>query len=349
MAAVAEAPAEVAVGCHPAVDELAEQYVVFATPSPTVRFTEPFAAFVAEAAVRRVRPVLVTTPSARVSPFVSSVMRQAGGVWAVQDRDLTTYDALSGYQVGALSDLWGEPATDRPRLPGFTDPPSVPCQVVTFDMHTHQRAEESSRVGAVAEAVAARLGVRWECWSTREPLLEAWDLTAVTRAARATMPQSHTFRVAGTEGSWAQVQVDRTRTGLLEHTVGGVPVAADADVLAMATDVAEALAASHNPTVAFVSVAEYDRDPETGAVVQAARARPVEAPVAVLFGARAVRDLGVDLDALVADHDVRTMGRAKVPCLLVRFDGADEERWSQMARFAQALGPQAIQAALGVV
>jgi hypothetical protein len=338
-----------AVGCHPAVDELDERYVVFATSSPTVRLNEPFAAFVGEALVRGVRPVLVTTTTARVSPFVSLMMAQVGGVWGVQTRDCAMFDAMSGYRVSALGDLCGEPTVGAERLPGFTDPPTAPVRVVTFDVHTHQRAEPSSRVGAVADVVGGCLGARWECWSTREPLLQVWDVAALTREAQRSMPESHTYRVVGSDGAFVQVQAARTRIGLLERTWGGVPVSDDDDVLALAEGVAEALVGVHNPTVAFVSLAQYDRDRETGAVVQAVRKRPVEAPVAVLVGARAVRDLGVDLDGLVRGHDVRTLGRAKVPCLLVRFDGASgEQRWTQVARFAQVLGPEAIRRALGV-
>ncbi len=336
----------VSVGRHPAVDESTEQYVVFATPSPTVRFTEPFAAFVAEAVERGVRPVLITTTTGQVSPFVSSVMRQVGGAWALQARDRTTYDALSGRKVGALTDLW-EGTDTKDRLPGFTDPPVAPQPVVTFDVYTHQRAETSSRIGVVADDLGDRLGTQWRCWSTREPLLEPWNGAAVTLAARRHMPESAVLLVSGTGGAFAQVQVARTRTGIVEHTEGGVPVPSSADPLELATTAAETLARTHNPAVAVVSLAEYDAD-GTGGVVQAARARPVDAPLVVLVGPRAVRDLGVDAAALAREHDVRTVGRAKLPCLLVRFDGPEAvRRWEQMARFAEALGPANIRRVLG--
>lgn len=138
-------------GWHPAVDEFDERFVVFATSSSTVRFTGPFAAFLAEAAVRRVRPVLVTTTVARVSPFVTLAMRDAGGVWAVQARDGAVFDALSGWWVDGLGDLCPEPSRpaeavgdvgpdrrERLRLPGFADPSSAARPVLTFDVHTHQ-------------------------------------------------------------------------------------------------------------------------------------------------------------------------------------------------------------------
>ena len=343
------------VGWHPAVDEFDERFVVFATSSPTVRFTEPFAAFVAEAAVRGVRPVLVTTTTARVSPFVSLVMRDAGGLWAVQARDGAMFDALSGYQVDGLGGLWaagsvrpGETADgdqDRTRLPGFTDLSSAGCQVMTFDVHTHQRAESSSRVGVVAETIAAQTEVQWQAWSAREPLLEPWDVGAVTAEARRRMPESHTLRVVGTAGAFCQVQAARTRTGLLEHTVGGVPVPDGSDAVDRATAMVQVLAETHSPVAAFASLAEYDTDGES--LGQSVRARAVEAPVVALIGPRAVRELGTDVEVLTRDHDVRTVGRARTPCLLVRFTGDVAQRWAAVVRFGGQLGGESVRRALG--
>lgn len=348
-------PVRVAVeaGWHPAVDEFDERYVVFATSSTTVRFTEPFAAFVAEAAGRGVIPVLVTTIAARVSPFVSLAMRRSCGLWALQARDGTLYDALSGVQVDGLGDLceprgavpgWTESGPGRPegadgsgRLPGFFDPPAASPPVMTFDVRTRQRAVESSRVGAVAQNLGESLGVSWRCWATREPLLAAWDLGAVTAEVRRSMPRSPMVRVVGDGGAFCEVQVARTSAGLAEQTIGGVPVDGGADLLAVATDAAERLVAEHNPTMAFWSVADYDV--AGGTVVHAPRARAPEAPLVVVVGPAAVRDLDVDADRLVAEHGARRLGRARMPCLLVRFDEPDPgRRWAQVAGFAVALG-----------
>ena len=345
-------------GCHPAVDESAEQCVVFATPSPTVRFTEPFASFVGEAVRRGVRPVLVTRTDACVSPFVSSVMRRAAGAWVLQARDGTLYDALSGWRVEGL-DQWGWPsawqgqAVDGPvgagreRLPGFADPSDASCPVVTFDVDVHQRAEPSSRVGAVASSVGAALGVSWQCWATREPLLAEWDVEAVTETVRRGMPDSPTVRAVAAGGAFCEVQASRTGTGLAEHTVGGVPVDRGTDLLAMATAAAERVVAEHNPAMGFFGVADFDLT-DVG-VVHSPRARVSQSPLVMLVGPRAVRDLGLDVERLVGEHDVRVLGRARVPCLLARFDGADPvRRWQQAVAFTVALGlPDALDAVGG--
>ncbi|MCL2849288.1 MAG: DUF6177 family protein [Micrococcales bacterium] len=334
------------VGWHPAVDEFDERYVVFATPSPTVRFTEPFASFIAEAGRRDVPPVLVTTTTASVSPFVSSAMRRAGGTWGLQARDGTVYDALSGYQVGSLGDLGslrrktspeGTESDEACRLPGFYDPPVVAQQVVQFDVRTTQRAVEGAQVGTVAESLGNTMGASWQCWATREPLLEPWDLRVVTETMRRAMPDPSPLRVTSTEGAFCEVRVARTGVGLAEHTVGGIPADDSADVLGLANAAAEQLVAEHNPTLAFVSVADYDRT--SAGVVHPPRARTPESPLVVLCGAAAVRDLDLDIDRVVAEHDARVLGRARLPCVLVQFAGTDPaQRWAQAAGFTSGLG-----------
>ena len=324
-------------GRHPVVDEFGEGFVVFATPVPTVRFTEPFAAFVAEALARGVRPVLVTRVDAQVSVFVSQVMGKAGGVWAVQARDGATFDVSSGYRVRELADLWEQPDAAGERLEGFTDPP-VRRHVLAFDVRTRQRAIERSRVGLVAEVVAEVAGVRWECWGTREPLLDVWDVEALTRCAREMMPESPVMRAVGTGGALCHVQVARTQDGLLEHTWGAVPVDA-AQVDEVARLVAERVAKEHLPTVALFSAGEHDQA-ENGTLVRQARQSAPQEPVAGLVGPTLVGDLGADLEALVGEHVVSRVGRGRFPSLLVRFPGQGLERWQAAARFVAALGVQ---------
>ncbi|MCL2849658.1 MAG: DUF6177 family protein [Micrococcales bacterium] len=325
----AEPAQDCPVGWHPAVDDFDERYVVFATPSLTVRFTEPFASFVGEAAVRQVRPVLVTRTDARVSPFVSSVMARAGGVWAVQARDCATYDAFTGSQVGSPVELWERPDTDgddvhRDRLAGFADPSGSAVQVVTFDVRTHQIVGSSTKVGMVAEQVGALLGTSWQCWSTREPLLAGWDIDAVTTVVRRGMPDSPTVRAGGTDGAFCEVQASRTGAGVSEHTLGGVPVSADADLAALATKVGELVVGQHNLTFASVAVADYDHD--AAGLVHSPRARVPEVPVAVVLGPTMVRDLGVDVAKMVDLYGARVVGRAQVPSLLVVFGEGDPVR-----------------------
>jgi len=320
------------------VDEFGEGFVLFATLVPTVRFTEPFAAFVAEAVARGVRPVLMTKPDAQVSVFVSLVMRQAGGMWAVQERDGATFDALSGYRVYELADLWGQPDTTRDRLAGFTDPPVRSRHMLMFDIYTHQRATERSRVGLVAETVAEVAGARWECWGTCEPFLDPWDTEALTRAVEATMPESPTMRAVGTDGAYCLVQVARTEHGLLEHTSGAVPVDTTR-VDRVVRMVAERVAKEHHPTVALFSAGEHDQA-EDGTLVRQARQSASGELVAGLLGPTVAHDLEADLQTLTSEHFVSAVGRGRFPSVLVRFAGRGTQRLELAATFLQAVGPQ---------
>jgi hypothetical protein len=206
-------------------------------------------------------------------------------------------------------------------------------------------------VGTVAQTIGEVLGTTWTCCATREPLLDRWDITALTQVVQRSMPESQAMRAAGTHGSFAQVQVGRTKAGLLEHTVGGVPLAEGRDPWELATDLAERVVGSHAPTIGFVSLAEYDEavpgDVSQG-LVQAARPHASQAPLVVVIGPKAVRDLKVDVGALAGEHDVRPLGRAKTPCVLVRFTGEHpERRWGQLNQFAATLGAGNIARALG--
>ncbi|MFT4232150.1 MAG: DUF6177 family protein [Leucobacter sp.] len=75
--------------------------------------------------------------------------------------------------------------------------------------------------------------------------------------------------------------------------------------------------------------------------------QPVDAPLAVLIGPRAVRDLRLDLAALSERHDVTVLGPGRVPSALVRMTGKDA-LWAQLRAFAFDLDQERLGAALAV-
>jgi hypothetical protein len=91
-----------------------------------------------------------------------------------------------------------------------------------------------------------------------------------------------------------------------------------------------------------VSLAEFD-----DGVVQRVSAKRPEAPLAVVIGARGVRDLGIDADALARRHDVTFVGRKRLPSLIVRFSQPDAGLWAQAVAFANDLGLDRVAAAAG--
>jgi len=223
---------------HPVVDEFGDGYVVYATSSRTVRLTQPLDLFLSEARDFGLRPVLATRADAVVSVFVSHAMRQARGVWAVQQRDGSTFDALSGYRIDRIEDLFGPADTSRDRLAGFPRPGS-PVRMLTWDVTAYRRVAASTRIGTLAEAMADGLGgIQLDRY---EPLLGPWDVEDVTEEARSRMPESDVLLAGNGFGAFAQIQVRRTRVGLLEQVVGGVPVDDDTDVADLLDVAARAL------------------------------------------------------------------------------------------------------------
>ena len=73
--------------------------------------------------------------------------------------------------------------------------------------------------------------------------------------------------------------------------------------------------------------------------------QPMDAPLAVLIGPRAVRDLRLDFDALSKRHDVTLLGPGRVPSALVRMTGRDP-LWTQLRAFAFDLEQERLGAVL---
>lgn len=332
---------------HPIIDEWGDEFALFASSDPVVRLTEPFVGFLAAAVDEGRRPVLVTPVTSRVSVQVSYAMRRSGSLWIGQKPNGDAYDALSGYRIGKVADLWAPPSSrGRSRLAAFDRPRPGLQHVLAFDVHAHYRAVESTTVGQLADEAVRALGKPLDSWGTCEPLLQAWDAGAVTARVKASMPDSETILGSGPGGSFATVQVTRTKTGLLEHTQGGVPVqgcGSLSDCADAATRLLEQVASKFQVTLAFVSLSQWD-----AGMTQRVRIRAPEVPLAVLIGVKGVRDLGLDVAELSAGHDVRVIGRAKVPSVIVRFSDTSRGLWGQLAEFARTLDPGRVATATGI-
>jgi hypothetical protein len=333
---------------HPVADEQGEDYTVYAASARSVLLTEPLAAFLDHAVTEHVRPVLLTDAGARLSPFVSLAMRRAGGLWAVQDGG-AVYDGLSGYRIDAFADLWRRSGTEqRDRHPRFTGWSTTPQGVLMFDVFAHQRAAADTKVGAMAAEVVASLGGEpLDVWGLHEPLVEPWDAGVLTATARRGMPISEVMHARGADGSFCDIAVGRTRRGILEQAKGGVPIGAypqaTADVVAPASTTLAHVAEQFQPTIGFVSLAEFD-----DGVTQRASAKRLEVPLAVLIGPRGVHDLGIDPEDLARRHDVTVLGRRRTPSMLVRFSRPDVGLWAQLLAFAHDLGVERIAEATGL-
>ncbi|WP_258724389.1 DUF6177 family protein [Cellulomonas sp. NS3] len=334
---------------HPVADEWDDEYAVFVASGRSVLLSEPLAAFLDFARTERLRPVLVTSADARLSPFVSLAMRRAAGHWAVRHEDGRVFDGLSGYRIDSFPDLWQRSGTeDRDRLGTFERWSAEPRGALMFDVFAHQRAAADTRIGELAASVVGSLGGQpLDVWGLHEPLVEAWDTAVLTETARRGMPASELMHARGPDGSFVDVAVARTRRGVLEQVKGGVPVGAYpgtiGGVVAQASATLAAVAEAFQPTIGFVSLAETDEG-----VTQGVSAKRLEVPLAVVIGPRGVHDLRVDPAQLAERHDVTVLGRKRLPSVLVRFSDPDVGLWAQLVAFAHDLGYDRIAAATGL-
>lgn len=334
---------------HPLADEWTEEYALYASSAQRVLLTTPLATFLEATVADGLKPVLLTEQKSFLTPFVAAAMRRYGGYWLVRTPS-GVYDGLSGFTTERVEDLWRRSGTDRFQLPGYQWEPdrvSGRSGALLFDVHAHTRASAEVTVGPLAETMLTGLGGQVpQLWGPAEPLLEAWNPAALTSAVREQMPVSRVMH-AWAPGSFVDLDVARTRTGLLHHVKGGViagPYPRRLDhVLGAATRALTAVAEQHQPTIAFVSLAEMD----SGLHTRAIGGFP-EVPLAVLIGPRGVHDLGLDLDALAADHDLTVLGRSRNPGALVRFSKPDVGLWAQLMAFAHDIGPEKIASAAGL-
>jgi hypothetical protein len=332
---------------HPLADEWTDEYAVYVSRTATVLLTEPLQSFLDWAVSEGLRPVLVTDEPVRLSPPASLAMNRAGAFWAVRGPQ-GVYDGLSGFAIGAFTDLWTPTPDDGERVERFRTPAADPQAVLSYDVFGHQRAVADTRVGGLAQTVHDGLGgPPLDVWGLAEPLMEPFGIDQVTETARRGMPESPTMHAKAADGSFCDIQVARTRRGILEHVAGGVPIGAYPTHLAPLIDVATrtlmAVEAAHQPTIGFVSLAEVGRG-----VVQTVGARRPEVPLAVLIGPRAVHDLAPQVAELKQRHDVLELGRRRLPSLLVRFSRVDQGSWAQLMAFAADLGLDRIGSAAGL-
>lgn len=342
---------------HPVADAWPGDLLVFEARHESVVLSAPMRVFLEDARKSRYRPVLVTPATSTISWTVAERLRDSGGMWAVRALDGRLFNALSGYEVADLAGLWEEPVEQAARLDTFEGPPVGGSAHLLVDVYARERAGASTQFGALAEALVNGLGSgSLESWGLQEPRTRAWDRERLTVSLRAQMPVTAPHYIGGNDGSALNTTLARTRTGLLEHTRGLVPVGdydeallrGGAGYFARHPRMAEALellAREFRPTVAMVSLAHAV--PTECGPGQGAASRWPDQPVAVLVGARAVRDLGVDLEELSRDHDVTYVGSQRAPAVLLRLSGPDPA-WHQFVAFAHDLDEERLASALAV-
>jgi len=333
---------------HPLADEWTDEYAVYVSSTSTVLLTDPLLSFLEWSVSEGLRPVLVTGESVRLSPFVSMAMNRAGGFWAVQGEQ-GVYDGLTGFPIDGFAELWTGKRAEGERSKRFATAAANPEAVLAYDIFGHQRAVADTQVGHLAETVHDVLGgLPLDVWGVAEPLVEPFGIEPVTETARRGMPESPVMHARAADGSYCDIQVGRTRRGILEHIAGGVPIGPYprqlAPLIEAATRTLRAVETRHQPTIGFVSVAEV-----APAAMQRVGVRRPEVPLAVLLGPRAVHDLAPQVQQLRQRHDVLELGRRRLPSLVVRFSRTDMGSWAQLIAFANDLGIERVREVAGLL
>ncbi|KJQ54621.1 DUF6177 family protein [Microbacterium sp. SA39] len=336
---------------HPLADEWTDDYALFKIEHDRVGYSRPLWHFLADCRASGIRPVLLTGPGAVISPQLYTAMAESAAHWAFVD-DGRVFDARSGVRLRSISDLW-MPSLETPKRHPGAAPGETAVPALLFDVYASERATDDTLVGPLVDFVVGGLsGGRVARWGRNEPLSGSWDHRAVTAEAQRLMPASDAMLAASDLGAWASLTVARTRDGLIQRVHGGVPLltlsAVPVDqlrdrVMPHITTMLTGLVEGFRPRVALISAGLLRTD-GSGYGFRVG-AQPVDAPLAVLVGPRAVRDLRIDFAALSATHDVTVLGPGRVPSALVRMTGRTP-LWSQLHAFAYDLDQERLGAVL---
>lgn len=312
---------------HPIADEFTAECNVYRASSSRVTLSMPLWAFIMDSRSAGLRPVLVTRADAHVSRFVLEEVRAASGQWAV-DTGSGVYDARSGYRLRGFSELWTGVPAGRHRLEGFEAERPNLMGALSFDVHVRARADKHARVGPVLRHVFAGLGgTTPERWGRHDPLTQPWSEDALTEELRREMPVARRRYVEGSGGTVGSVSAARSRDGVLVQARGVVPIGAyerpgdgaelSLEALPGVLPTLVELAERFVPNVALLSYVQVEE--RLGSVGQSVGLRRADVPVAALIGARAVRDLRIDVARVREEFGTVPVGSRRAPSLVVGF------------------------------
>jgi hypothetical protein len=322
---------------NPVSDEVTDEYAVYASSTDVVALTAPVAAFLEFCDHERIRPVLLTGADVRLTAACATMLTDIRGFWAVQGPG-GVVEAATGRPLTKFADLWLPHEASRPQVVHADGLVSI-----TLDAYVRHRADNATRIGAVAELAAAALDAplpdRWGVW---EPFGRRWHTDALTGFLRAQMPQTGPVHAVGEGTTFVTQRVGRTRRGLLEHLRFSARPRSSEDLHGQATALLTHLEESADVEIAVVTTRTSEAD---GTVRPGGY--PATAPLAALLGPRATHHLGIDTAALAQRHRVSSLGRARTPSTLIDFGGT-ENPWHRLLDLGLALEPDRVLSTLGV-
>ncbi|TCK59657.1 DUF6177 family protein [Curtobacterium sp. PhB136] len=305
---------------HPLADSVGDGSVRIESRAAIVHLGVGRLDLLGRAAAEGARPILVTDGLSRLTEPFRQYLVDTGGAWVVRGQD-GLRNGLDGRRLDAFTDavVLGPPTSVDDVAVPYLRPEPADAEQLVVSVSVRHRAAAETILGSTAELVATELaGAAPTGWGTHEPAGRPWSRHDLTAAARDRMPTSTRFVVIG-PGSASTVTAQRTDHGVEELTTGlvsagpiGDPVTAMR--IAAVPQVLGRLAATQLPLFALVM-----RRPGRSDLLQSPVLQAPPAPVAMLLGAPAVRDLGLDPAAMAERFGAVVAGRPRIPALVLPF------------------------------
>lgn len=340
----------------PLIDGTGDGYLLTETRARLVALTPARSQLFVEAAAEGRRVVLVSDEQTTLTEAYRDLMTTTGGRWVVRSGVDDLRDGMTGRSLASIPAVLATSAagvdTVAPRFLNLQQPDTT--QFV-FSASVRHRADDSTRLGRVAETFAALGGASTPAaWGTHEPADSAWNKTDLTAFLRSRMPLDTRVLVSGSAHHpfQASIVARRTAKGVEEITTGVVGVGAPGSpevlrAFEAAPSILADLTAWALPLVATVFVRVGERDLGTRPFV-----RQDPEPVALLVGAPGVRELGLDVADLVQRFGATAAGRPRVPALvfgLREFPPRPRDSgWTRLEEVVEALGSGAVENLTGV-
>lgn len=320
---------------HPLVDDVRSGVVLSRSATPIVALGPLRADLIRSCTAARTALVLVTAAGSRLTRPLAAVLAEAGTGWAVERESSGWYEGRSGRLLTAPERALDPAGPDDPVAPEFlrTGIGTVPHLAVTVS--TRHRAEGGTLLGGAVEALAAATRGTPAGWGPHEPVEQPWDPASLTAFASAASPDEVRLQVVGHgrrpfAGALLARRTGRGVEEITELVLGIGPTLADATPAVMGA--LAGLARAGMPLFALAVRRSGEPDLTVRPVLQGGAN-----PEAVLIGAPAVRELGIDAAALAGRFEGTVVGRRRLPGLLVPL-GGDRGGWLALAALMEEIG-----------
>lgn len=338
---------------HPLVDSAGDGSIRIESRAAVVRLGSAQADLLGTASSLGARPILVTDGLSVVTEAFRQALVESGGAWVVRGDD-GLRNGLDGRRLDAFTDAvrTGPPTSVDEVAVGYLRPEIPTAEQLVVSASVRHRAAAETVLGTTTELFASELaGAAPSGWGTHEPAGRAWDRHALTATARERMPDPTRMLAVGSAAAPVAltITVQRTEQGIEELTTGLLSVGPVGDPVsamrvAAVPQVLGRLAATQLPLFALVL-----RRPGRSDLAQAPRMDAPPVPVAMLLGAPAVRQLGLDPSAMHDRFGAVIAGRPRIPAVVLPFGRhPDRDPVQELADVIDHIGPDRVADAVGM-